>query len=103
MAALRNFCLSIRDFFLKLPLLNQARQMHWTVVESNKLLENIHTNIERLADKTDSHVALADKLLNIMADDYVSKYLHSNPKYSEPGRLNRYERQVFSQAGEDGI
>ena len=96
-------CNSTRDFFLKLPLLNQARELHWRVVESNKLLESVQANIERLADKSDSHVALTDKLLNIMADEYVSKYLHENPKYSEPGRLNRYERQVFSQAGEDGI
>ena len=103
MSALKNICRATRHWILKLPLLRQAREIHWAVNHSNTVLENVNANTRRLADKTDSHVALTEKLLNILAEEYISKHLHNNPRYSEPGRLNRHERQAFSQSGEDGI
>jgi hypothetical protein len=103
MSAFKNILDRTRNFILKFPLLNQAREMHWAVSHSNKVLESMSADIRRLADKADSHVALTEKLLNIMADEYVDKHLERNPRYSEPGRLGRHERQVFSQSGEDGI
>ena len=77
--------------------------MHWTVNHNSKALDRVSADMRRLADKTDTQVALTEKLLNIMADDYLHKHLHNNPRYSEPGRLPGYERKVFSQGGEDGI
>lgn len=35
--------------------------------------------------------------------DYLERNLYNNVKYQDNKRLNRYEQQVFSQYGEDGI
>jgi len=43
------------------------------------------------------------KLMDILAEDYLDRNLFQNPKYQNPKKLNRYEFQVFSQNGEDGI
>src|SRR5262249_20154926 len=88
---------------VKVPLLDQARELHWATSHNTKLLERISADVRRLADKTDTHVALAEKLHNLMTDEYVQRHLAANSKYAEPGRLGRHERQVFSQSGEDGI
>lgn len=45
----------------------------------------------------------AKKLLDVHAADYREKYLFRNPKYENQKKLNRFEFQVFSQNGEDGI
>ncbi|MBT9584577.1 hypothetical protein IV102_14630 [bacterium] len=42
-------------------------------------------------------------LRDLMISDYLQKHLHENPKYQQPGKLNRFEHQVFSQNGEDGM
>jgi len=42
-------------------------------------------------------------LENLMIEDYLQKYLYSNPKYSDSKKLNKYEFKVYSQSGEDGI
>ena len=53
-------------------------------------------------------------LLNIVIDQkntekglqvaqFLAQHLHNNPKYANNKRLNKYEHQVFSQNGEDGI
>ncbi len=42
------------------------------------------------------------QLLAVAADTAVRGLLDT-PKYQDPRRLNRYEAQVFSQSGEDGI
>ncbi len=38
-----------------------------------------------------------------MAEDYFIREIRENPKYQNPKKLTRYENQVFSQNGEDGI
>lgn len=43
------------------------------------------------------------KLFDIAADDYIARHLFQNPKYEDQKKLNRFEFQVFSQNGEDGI
>jgi hypothetical protein len=103
MGALTDIWSTTRAFLMKFSLLDRAREMHWAADRRTKLLESIQANIERLADKTDSQVAVVEKLHNMMADQFLSDHLHDNPRYLETGRLNRYERQVFSQTGEDGI
>jgi len=35
--------------------------------------------------------------------DYLETHLYRNPKYADPRGLTRYERQTYSQGGEDGI
>jgi hypothetical protein len=39
----------------------------------------------------------------LLADDYLQKYLYHNEKYYDSKRLNGYEFSAFSQNGEDGI
>ena len=42
-------------------------------------------------------------LVRIAKDTYIQEHLFNNPKYSDPKKLNIYERQSYSQNGEDGI
>lgn len=42
-------------------------------------------------------------LIEILSEEYVERHLFQNPKYQNPKKLNRFEFQVFSQNGEDGI
>lgn len=42
-------------------------------------------------------------LRNLSVDDYLQRYLHDNPKYADPKKLNRYEYDIYSQTGDDGI
>jgi hypothetical protein len=44
-----------------------------------------------------------DPVRHAAIDDYLDRYLHQNPKYSDTLRINRSEYQVFSEAGEDGM
>jgi hypothetical protein len=44
-----------------------------------------------------------EKLTPLAVEDFIQKHLFNNPKYSDPRKLNRYERKSFSQNGEDGI
>lgn len=39
----------------------------------------------------------------VISDDYIQKNLFLNEKYAPDKKLNKYERQFFSQSGEDGI
>lgn len=43
------------------------------------------------------------QLIEILSENYVKENLFQNPKYQNPKKLNRFEFQVFSQNGEDGI
>lgn len=43
------------------------------------------------------------KLIDILSEDYINRNLFNNPKYQNSKKLNKYEYQVFSQNGEDGI
>src|SRR3989344_3817275 len=42
-----------------------------------------------------------DRKLRI--DEYIRKNLHKNPRYADTKKLNKFEYQVYSQNGEDGI
>jgi hypothetical protein len=41
--------------------------------------------------------------MQLEIDDYLQRHLYQNPRYQTGPVLNRYEYQVFSQYGEDGI
>jgi len=49
------------------------------------------------------HAANIENLRNLAVEDYISRQLQENARYQNPRRLNRYEYQVYSQNGEDGI
>ncbi|OEU66622.1 MAG: hypothetical protein BBJ57_02495 [Desulfobacterales bacterium PC51MH44] len=57
----------------------------------------------RIADIERTQTRLIVNLSKIMTDEYIDKHLYKNAKYSDPTRLNRFEYQVYSQNGEDGI
>lgn len=42
-------------------------------------------------------------LRELAIEDYIENRLLTLPKYHSPTRLNRYEKQVYSQGGEDGM
>jgi hypothetical protein len=55
-------------------------------------------------DFTDrSEPQYAHRLINLLIDEYLERHLYPHPRYSEYQRLPRFEYQVFSQNGEDGI
>jgi hypothetical protein len=39
----------------------------------------------------------------ILIEDFVRKHLNENPRYADPKKLNRYEYNIYSQSGDDGI
>lgn len=39
----------------------------------------------------------------VLVENYFQQNVLNNPKYSDPKKLNRYEYNIFSQSGEDGI
>ncbi len=43
------------------------------------------------------------KLDSLIFEEYLRKELYENDRYADPGKLNRFEYQVFSQHYEDGI
>lgn len=40
---------------------------------------------------------------SILIEDFIHKYLNENPRYADPKKLNRYEYNIYSQSGDDGI
>jgi hypothetical protein len=53
---------------------------------------------------TENSYSTLTTIKNIAIEEYLQKHLYNNPKYNnEPLNLNNFEKQVFSQYGEDGI
>lgn len=50
-----------------------------------------------------SYYINALRVTDVAIEDYVARHLFGADRYKEPGRLNRYEFQMFSQTGADGI
>jgi hypothetical protein len=72
-------------------------------------MSKIKTYIKKIFFHLSEKIGIGDISRNvafehdIAIEDYLQKHLHNNPKYSDPKRLNRYEYNVYSQTGEDGI
>jgi hypothetical protein len=50
------------------------------------------------------HILISsEKTRSILIEQFLHEHLYKGARYADPLRLNRYERQVFSQYGEDGI
>ena len=59
--------------------------------------------LKNLKSLNSSSSKYQDRITELQIDNYLLENLHKNPKYDSPKKLNRYEFNVFSQAGEDGI
>ena len=58
---------------------------------------------KRIASLEKDSINIHKKIKDVYIDDYIQKNLFNNPKYSNPKKLNKYEHQIYSQNGEDGI
>ena len=63
-------------------------------------LARISKNFRRKKKRADQRTSA--QLVRLQQEAYLVELL-KNPRYAEPGRLTRFEQQVFSQNGEDGI
>ena len=63
-------------------------------------LARISKNFRRKKKRADRRTSA--QLVRLQQEAYLVELL-KNPRYAEPGRLTRFEQQVFSQNGEDGI
>lgn len=61
-----------------------------------KLIRQIRNTLNDILKKIDDNKG-------IKVTQFYAEHLFNNPKYASPKRLGRYENQVFSQNGEDGI
>jgi hypothetical protein len=59
-------------------------------------LQDIRQSLARIESGVSAQTAL-------LQHQFVAWQLLANPRYQDPRRLNRYEHQVYSQNGEDGI
>jgi hypothetical protein len=59
--------------------------------------------IKHVIDLQQDVAELKRTVRGTLIDDHLARHLHGNEKYADPKRLNRYEFQVFSQNGEDGV
>ena len=64
---------------------------------------NLRDKIASLFNEVTSKSQWHKNMHAIEVDRYLKENLFSNPKYLDNNKLNRYERQSFSQFGEDGI
>jgi len=72
----------------RLPIIKHLRAIERTLAEQHKSLKEIENATQRM--------------MMARLDSYVHQLLKEQ-RYSNPKRLNRYEMQVFSQGGEDGV
>jgi len=72
-----------------LPIIKQFLLFRDTIRNINNEITDIKTEIINI------------RSINI--DTYIQKHMYENPRYQDAKRLNRFEYQVYSQNGEDGI
>lgn len=87
----------------KLPPLSQMREFLDISHRNLQVMEEIHVLSRKIADFNETQAAFNNVALQILIDGYLSEHIFANPKYADTKRLNRYEYQVYSQSGEDGI
>jgi len=64
---------------------------------------NFIKRITQIRDLLNIVIKKIDDDKGIKVNQFLSEHLFNNPKYTLSKRLNKYECQVFSQNGEDGI
>jgi hypothetical protein len=67
------------------------------------MLGRIKKKFLRMFEVQENILISSEKTRSILIEQFLHEHLFNGPKYADPLRLNRYERQVFSQYGEDGI
>src|SRR5258706_1141284 len=75
----------LHNLYCSLPVIRELRNLAYITRQQNAQL-----------------IKQNDQLIRLKTAEYEKKLLAS-PRYDNPKRLNRYEYQVFSQFGEDGI
>ncbi len=73
--------------------------LHHSSSTQEKQLNQLTDLISMIKNNTDD---LRSSIHHIGIEEYLEK-LRQSPRYSDPKKLNRYEVQVYSQNGEDGI
>jgi hypothetical protein len=88
----------LRKVAVRTPFIKHFLNMH------NKLFE-IKDELARMRDsaRTDELVDLLRMSNDIGIENYMYRLLRDDEKYKHPKNLNRFEFQVYSQNGEDGI
>jgi hypothetical protein len=66
------------------------------------MISTLKNALSRLWQTSNANHKLTD-LVEIASEDYVQRYLHQSPRYTESLRLQRHEHKMYSQNGEDGI
>jgi hypothetical protein len=66
------------------------------------MLQSVSSVYEQIVRRLGKRNALLPNLVAVQLEEYQERLL-SKPRYADPRNLNRFERQVFSQFGEDGI
>ena len=68
-----------------------------------RILKNLKKFMRRFrAGNVQAHLDMS-AMKSILIDEYIEKHVHTGTKYQDPRRLARFEYQVYSQNGEDGI
>jgi hypothetical protein len=63
-----------------------------------KILQQIRISLGLIEIKTDLNI-----IKSVAIESYISRELRNNHRYQNAKRLNKYEYQIYSQFGEDGI
>jgi hypothetical protein len=84
----------------KLNIMNKVKNPNYRMFTSSGLKDNMSAKIKTFFVRVNTNLK---HLTMITAENYIEKQMLENPRYQNPKKLNKYERQVYSQNGEDGI
>ena len=114
MKFVENIAAKIRSTMGGLPFFTQFRELLHIANTQSRQLEKLNSKVDRAiaalektitsdADVAIGSLTLTQNILNVFIEDQLTKSLYTNTKYADLKKLNRYEFQVYSQTGEDGI
>lgn len=81
-------------------MLRQARELLWMIHEHLQATRFVDKHVVELNDRLDTRLRQVESHLVQLAR---AQSIVSSQRYSDPRHLVHFERQVFSQSGEDGI
>jgi len=83
-----------------LPIVRQARELLWAVQDQLTTLRSIARSQNRLVSAQEMHLRRIEMLVDRLSREHLEE---ASKRYADARHLARFERQVFSQSGEDGI
>jgi len=83
-----------------LPILRQAKELLWITRDHLRALQRLDGRVLDLQHELNASLRRIETLLYRLARDQSSE---AKERYADPRHLAHFERQVFSQSGEDGI